>query len=117
MVFLEAVTIGTLVYLISWYKNKVTRPAIQTDLILQPLDVYRLTPHEADQPDIIKKKSRETLKDKGEVKEGSVDPQDVALDLISRIDDELKTAPDPFYGQEGYYVSTVNDYIPINLDV
>lgn len=115
--FLEAITIGALVYVISCYKDKATRPPIQTDLILLPLDVYRLTPHEADQPDIIKRKSRETLKDKQEVLPDSRDPQDIALDLIRRIDEELANAPDPFYGKEGYYVSETNDYIPLNIDV
>lgn len=115
--FLEAIAVGSLIYLVSLFNNKVERPPAQLDIILQPIDPHRIAPQENGQQGVVKKTSRETLKDKNDVSSGSTDPQDVALDLINQLNNEYKYAPSPIQGREGIYVGEDNQFIPLNLDV
>lgn len=117
--FLEALTLGALVYAATWFQDKVSRPPINIDIFMQPLDLHRLAPSEPMQSDVVHHTARQMLKDKVDVYSEMSSPQDVALDLIHKIQPEYYNAPPPYEGKEALYLGEEGQrqYIPLNLDV
>lgn len=115
---LEAITVGALLYMATMFSRKVEKPTADVDIIILPLDPYRLSPHEIYQPDIIQKSSVQTLKDKQTMKDlpSNASPQDIALEMIRQLDAEYKKPPPRMGGKDGYYVGDYSHYIPIEMD-
>ena len=116
-IILQAAAIGALAYIATLVTYKTTRPALNLDLVEQPLDEHRVAPRYVDQPDMVQRESKETLKDKNSVQPTSTHPFDIKLDIISQSTAEFTSAPPAYLGEEGIYTSDERQYINLNLDV